>query len=102
MFVWLFLLNFGRGFKSLGRFILLTERMAVDMINWVIVFAVQVLGFAIAFEVLYVGKDSIPFGSVGIGWFTLTKWTLGEVRTPPHTHTHGPLPRTATTWPTHR
>lgn len=78
VFVWLFLLNFGRGFKSLGRFILLTERMAVDMINWLIVFAVEVLGFAVAFEILYDTTDSRVFGTLGIGWFTLTKWTLGE------------------------
>jgi hypothetical protein len=31
---WLQMLNFGRGIKAIGRFILMTEHMALNMVQW--------------------------------------------------------------------
>eukprot|EP00045_Choanoeca_perplexa_P017515 m.255558 g.255558 ORF g.255558 m.255558 type:complete len:1075 (-) comp17558_c0_seq6:2441-5665(-) len=80
---WLQMLNFGRGIQAVGRFILMTEHMAMKMANWVLVFILELVAFAVAFQVLYNGKPVEGFtteiSTVPLAMFTLTKWVLGEV-----------------------
>jgi hypothetical protein len=81
---WLQLLNFGRGIQAVGRFILMTEHMAMKMANWyakilaftldlnitifntrVLVFVLELVAFAVAFQVLYNGKPEEGQSSFG-------------------------------------
>ena len=81
---WLYVLCFFRGFKGLGTFVILVERMMVDMINWMMVFITLVLAFASAFAILYPDTSAIDadaeyqFANYGTGLYTLVKWTVAE------------------------
>ncbi|EGD76188.1 hypothetical protein PTSG_00895 [Salpingoeca rosetta] len=78
----LYLLHFARGVRAFSKFILMTERMVIDMRFWTIVFAVELVGFALGFQLLFNNHDPhtgpIDLETMWIGMFTLVKWTMGE------------------------
>ena len=78
----MYLLHFARGVRAFSKFILMTERMVVDMRFWIMVFAAELVGFSLGFQLLF--KDHDPYAgkidleTMWIGMFTLVKWTMGE------------------------
>eukprot|EP00049_Salpingoeca_infusionum_P009654 m.164136 g.164136 ORF g.164136 m.164136 type:complete len:1092 (+) comp14397_c0_seq1:251-3526(+) len=82
---WFYLLHFGRSIRQFSRFVLLLERMAVDLQQWVIVFSLVTVGVGLGFSFLYRDIDAEFAGTVAYDLrhldkaiFTLAKWTMGE------------------------